>query len=90
MNSYENPQLSYECDLTAERDRLREALQGLTMRNTGNQYVSRKRELMQLLIWSRQWLAKHNLYIASDLLRQWREAYALVPASTRRRWRCGK
>jgi hypothetical protein len=24
MNSYENPQLSYECDLTAERDRLRE------------------------------------------------------------------
>ena len=29
MNSYENPQLSYECDLTAERDRLREALQGM-------------------------------------------------------------
>ena len=24
MNSYENPPLSYECDLTAERDRLRE------------------------------------------------------------------
>ena len=24
MNSYENPSLSYECDLTAERDRLRE------------------------------------------------------------------
>ena len=24
MNSYENPQLSHECDLTAERDKLRE------------------------------------------------------------------
>lgn len=23
MNSYENPELSYECDLTAERDRLK-------------------------------------------------------------------
>jgi len=26
MNSYENPELSYECDLTAERDRLKAAL----------------------------------------------------------------
>ena len=24
MNSYEDPQMSYECDLTAQRDRLRE------------------------------------------------------------------
>ena len=23
MNSYENPQMSYECDLTAQRDKLR-------------------------------------------------------------------
>ena len=29
MNSYEDPQMSYECDLTAQRDRLREALQGM-------------------------------------------------------------
>ena len=57
---------------------------------TGNQYVSRKRMLLQTLFYTR--MALHNAMpnAARIYLDDYHRAYALVPASTKRRWRCGR
>jgi len=59
-------------------------------KRTGNQYRSRKAELMNDLIYARLWLKAHSLDMARFYLNEWRISYALVPASTRRRWKCGR
>ena len=58
-------------------------------RNTGNQHASRKVQLMDDLHNSRFALSFGDLELARMFLGMWRTAYARVPASTRRRWRCG-
>ena len=56
----------------------------------GNQHVSRKRELMRMLYNARSYLDCGDIHIARRFLDAWRTAYALVPASTKRRWKCGR
>lgn len=56
----------------------------------GNQYVSRKLDLMRLLFCARRELGYHDNWWARYFLNKWREAYAATPASTRRRWKCGR
>ena len=58
--------------------------------NHGNQYVSRKRALMSNLLWARTYLSYGAVHWAQAELRSFRAMYALVPASTRRRWKCGR
>jgi hypothetical protein len=56
----------------------------------GNQYASRYGDLMEMLQLARMYLAAGFVSEARFYLRQWREEHAQAPASTRRRWRCGK
>ena len=56
----------------------------------GNQHESRKRTLIWFLAMCRRNLAYGNIPTARDWLEAWRCGYSLVPASTRRRWKCGK
>ena len=55
-----------------------------------NQYVSRKRDLMLLVYWAHDHLIDGRIDAARGILDAYRRAYALVPASTRRRWKCGR
>ena len=57
--------------------------------NHGNQYVSRKRDLWKIVHWAHDHLIDGRIAAAQGILDVYRRAYALVPASTRRRWRCG-
>jgi hypothetical protein len=59
-------------------------------RNTGNQHASRRRDLLGLLDAARFVLGRGNVLSARAYLITYRLAYALAPASTRRRWRCGR
>jgi hypothetical protein len=62
-------------------------------KRTGNQYKSRKAELMDLLVAARKELEyRRGEYIwwANYHISAWRDQYAIVPASTRRRWKCGR
>ena len=54
-----------------------------------NQYVSRKRTLLALLNDARDCLALGGVEVARCYLAEYWAAYARVPASTRRRWKCG-
>ena len=57
----------------------------------GNQHASRKAELIHLLNMACTCLRYPGTRsMARNYLAEYREAYALVPASTRRRWRCGR
>ena len=56
----------------------------------GNQHFSRKADLMEYLHSARRHVGFGNIHIARSLLAQWRKQYALVPASTKRRWKCGR
>ena len=56
----------------------------------GNQHQSRKRTLIWFLAMCRYTLHDGNIRRARAWLEAWRCDYSLVPASTRRRWRCGK
>ena len=56
----------------------------------GNQHVSRKRELMKMLYTAHTAINIGWKSLARDSLEKWRTAYALVPASTKRRWKCGR
>lgn len=58
--------------------------------NWGNQYMSRKGELRAILAWARSHLAVGHWCAARVYLDAYRRAYARVPASTHRRWRCGR
>jgi len=60
-------------------------------RNTGNQHRSRRRDLIGLLDAARYWLKDRSaLHTARGLLQRYHIEYALAPASTRRRWKCGR
>jgi len=59
-------------------------------RNTGNQYASRRRELMSLLRLVRDVLSDGYAATARELLDIFWRQHAQAPASTRRRWRCGR
>ena len=56
----------------------------------GNQHQSRKERLMDFLDVSRAELRQGNIVMAMYMLETYRYNYAKAPASTRRRWRCGK
>ena len=56
----------------------------------GNQHASRYGTLMGRLHNARQFLADGYLNLARINLEEWRREHAQAPASTRRRWRCGK
>ncbi len=63
--------------------------------NWGNQHESRKVRLLNLLHAARGALrsgltVRTRTNLAQDYLVIWRAAIADVPASTRRRWRCGR
>jgi hypothetical protein len=57
---------------------------------TGNQHASPKAELMERLLIARRALRYGFLGLARQQLIWWREGYMAAPASTRRRWKCGK
>jgi hypothetical protein len=59
-------------------------------RNTGNQYISVKRRLLNIIAMSRAFLTEGDVVLARCELEYYRTQYAKVPASTRRRWKCGK
>lgn len=59
-------------------------------RNTGNQHFSRKRDLLDTLGYAWHRLRLGMTDAARVYLYLYRMAYALVPASTRQRWRCGR
>lgn len=60
------------------------------MTTWGNQHVSRKMELLTLLHLARDVLDGGFVLTARDLLGIWKAKMRSVPASTRRRWRCGR
>lgn len=55
-----------------------------------NQYNSRKSDLLDMLHTARDYLESGLIENARFYLRLYRTAYSLVPASTKRRWRCGR
>lgn len=55
-----------------------------------NQHNSRRRALLWCLNTARALLSAGNLYDARCTLAYFRREFARVPASTRRRWRCGR
>jgi hypothetical protein len=56
----------------------------------GNQHASRKRYLLGMLHLARKYL-DHGAHLSAQLyLNEWRKEFVLVPASTRRRWKCGR
>ena len=59
-------------------------------KRTSNQYRSRKAELLLDLRIVRNCLNEGLPVLARLYLTWWRRQYALVPASTRRRWKCGR
>lgn len=56
----------------------------------GNQHFSRKSKLLYSLNRARDLLRDGDLASAQDYLSAWRMQYALAPASSRRRWKCGR
>jgi len=58
--------------------------------NTGNQYSSRKTDLWRLIYRAHDFLIEGNVRAANGVLDAYRRAYARVPESTRRRWKCGR
>lgn len=56
----------------------------------GNQYESRRADLMDMLRTARGFLRAGCIANARHYLSLYRTAYALAPASTRRRWKCGR
>ena len=56
----------------------------------GNQHESRKAEMLGILRNARNYL-DHGMFMTARMcLDYWRELMQEVPASTRRRWRCGR
>jgi len=55
-----------------------------------NQYNSRKTMLLGILATAHDWLTLGNLKEARHWLDEWRLHYEEVPASTKRRWKCGR
>jgi hypothetical protein len=59
-------------------------------RPVGNRYQSPRRRLLEMLRLARELLRWGYPALARGRLQAYRNAYALIPASTRRRWRCGR
>lgn len=59
-------------------------------RATGNQYASRKRDLLRLIHAARELLREGSPTGARICMDEYRRRYSRAPASTRRRWRCGQ
>lgn len=55
-----------------------------------NQYASRKSEMREMLDDIREWLRVGEVKHARFLLAVFRLRMEEVPASTRRRWKCGR
>ena len=55
-----------------------------------NQYNSRKGTLIAMLDLARENLNVGHVSMARYWLAQWRNNYDAAPASTRRRWKCGR
>lgn len=65
------------------------------MKAWGNQHISTKGMLTELLDGARaalrsDMLRDRRVALARSYLATWAGAYATVPASTQRRWRCGR
>ncbi len=56
----------------------------------GNQYESRRADLLDMLGTARKYLRAGLIENARHYLALYRTAYGLAPASTRRRWKCGR
>ena len=56
----------------------------------GNQHNSRKVDLLAFLATACDCLAAHDLAGAREWMGLYRYHYSQAPASTRRRWRCGR
>ena len=56
----------------------------------GNQHRSEKKRLTDYLCLARELLHWGQVRLARGVLTRYRNAYALAPASTRRRWKCGR
>ena len=56
----------------------------------GNQYNSRNSYLWALIYTARDYLELGDVEQAQEWLALYRKLYAQVPASTRRRWKCGR
>lgn len=59
-------------------------------RPTGNQHSSRRGDLMAILHLARNVLKERRVRAAQMLLDYFWHLYARTPASTRRRWKCGR
>ncbi len=59
-------------------------------RASGNQYSSEKRLLLSQLWMARLALRMGAVWYAQELLKMFHTRYAEAPASTRRRWKCGR
>ena len=55
-----------------------------------NQHSSNKRQFQERLRYARELLRAGYVSAAQDCLRNFWKALRRVPASTRRRWRCGR
>ena len=56
----------------------------------GNQHASRYGALKRMLHLSHTWLQEGDVPLARSYLNLYRNGYEQAPASTRRRWKCGK
>lgn len=59
-------------------------------RNHGNQHNSLRRFLLDRLAVARSALVWGDVFYAQLALAAYRAHYATAPASTRRRWKCGR
>ena len=62
----------------------------MRFREWGNQHRSMKRELLSILHRARAALDQRNVDMARNCLDYWECLMTNVPASTRRRWKCGR
>lgn len=56
----------------------------------GNQYLSRKADLWAMIHTAHDLLIAGNVEGARYYLSLYRTAYGLAPASSKRRWKCGR
>ena len=55
-----------------------------------NQHRSPRKEMMAMLHLARDVLKDGNTWAAQEVLAYFWQLYSLTPASTRRRWKCGR
>jgi hypothetical protein len=60
------------------------------MRKTGNQHQSQRGELMAMLHLTRDLISDGRIRSAQMMLELFWQQHSQAPASTRRRWKCGR